>query len=146
MYANGDAKLPIVEEKSTKLTGGRLENKGARVDEAYESNISTLAHLIDTDLTAAIRLILDRGWTNSYEQFLSEHTLRQKEAIKELCGKHYQDFVSSVESLVNVKYDINKLKGSIRCSRCAQREREGVKFEVLNNYNGTEDGGEGGRR
>ena len=90
------------------------DGKNSRYDENYEGNISTLAHLVDTDLTAAIRLILDRGWTATYEDLLSEHERRQKQAITELCGQHYQDFVSSVGSLVDVKYDIAKLKGHIR--------------------------------
>ena len=88
--------------------------KGVRFDENQEANITTLAHLVDTDLTAAIRLILDRGWSNTYEELLLEHEARQKAAIEELCGQHYQDFVSSVESLVDVKHKIAQLKSHIR--------------------------------
>jgi len=88
--------------------------KGVRYDESKAGNVSTLAHLVDTDLKAAIRLVLDRNWTNSYKDLLSEHEHLQKRKIDKLCAKHYQDFVSSVESLVNVKYDITNLKQKIR--------------------------------
>ena len=85
-----------------------------QLDESHKGNVATLAQLVDTDLTAAIRLILDRSWTTSYDTLLTEYAKRQENMIRQLCGTHYQDFVSSVESLVNVKFAINKLKVNIR--------------------------------
>ena len=49
-----------------------------------ESATTTLAQLVDSDLTAAIRLVMERGWKTEYAEMMDAHTRKKAQGIRQL--------------------------------------------------------------
>ena len=81
-----------------------------RKKEAMESLIADITKGSEQAVFPAIRGALERGWTFSFVDALSEAKAKKEAEIDRLCTRHYGGFLTSVQELLTMKGNAENLR------------------------------------
>eukprot|EP01035_Chromulina_nebulosa_P017333 gene17333-22878_t len=74
-----------------------------RKKEAIESLITDITKGRDDNVSASIRIAIERGWLDSMMDSLNDAKKRKDIEIDKICSKHYNDFLQSVQEMLKIK-------------------------------------------
>ncbi|ETW03431.1 hypothetical protein H310_04895 [Aphanomyces invadans] len=61
-------------------------------------------------LAPSIQVAIENQWDNDFSECLRAFAAEKEEEIRDVCSSHYQEFVQSIEDIVQIKCDVNDLQ------------------------------------
>ncbi|RLO12001.1 hypothetical protein DYB28_004675 [Aphanomyces astaci] len=61
-------------------------------------------------LAPGIQVAIENQWDNDFSECLRAFVAEKEEEIRDVCSSHYQEFVQSIEDIVQIKCDVNDLQ------------------------------------
>ncbi len=70
-----------------------------------------LSSLVEnSQLGPAIKAVYDRGWQESFADYLVANIEEKDAEIRNSCNENYEEFISAIDNLLTVKTEITDLK------------------------------------
>ncbi|ETV85220.1 hypothetical protein, variant 1 [Aphanomyces astaci] len=64
-------------------------------------------------MAPGIQVAIENQWDNDFSECLRAFVAEKEEEIRGVCSSHYQEFVQSIEDIVQIKCDVNDLQAHI---------------------------------
>ncbi|RQM28322.1 hypothetical protein B5M09_002149 [Aphanomyces astaci] len=61
-------------------------------------------------MAPGIQVAIENQWDNDFSECLRAFVAEKEEEIRDVCSSHYQEFVQSIEDIVQIKCDVNDLQ------------------------------------